>query len=119
LGEYYTTYLACKYNLKAVLINPSIYPYITLQKTVGFMQSFYDNSRFEWKESHLQMLKKYEIQEPKYKNFMLLLQKGDETLDYTEAVNKFANATLVIEEGGSHSFDNIERYFEKTEEFLL
>lgn len=50
---------------------------------------------------------------------MLLLQKGDETLDYTEAVNKFANATLVIEEGGSHSFDNIERYFEKTEEFLL
>jgi len=119
LGGYYATYLACKYNLKAVLINPSTYPYITLQKTVGFMQSFYDESRFEWKESHLQMLKKYEVQEMRHENFMLLLQKGDETLDYTEAANKFVNATLVIEEGGSHSFDNIERYFERTEEFLL
>ena len=119
LGGYYATYLAQKYNLKAVLINPSTYPYITLQKTLGFMQSFYDGSSFQWKKSHLEMLKKYEVQEPKQENFMLLLQKGDETLDYTEAANKFAKATLIIEEGGSHSFDNIERYFEKTEEFLV
>ncbi|MEN4045224.1 esterase [Sulfurimonas sp. NW15] len=118
LGGYYATYLAHKYNLKAVLINPSTYPYSTLQKTLGFMQSFYDGSCFEWRESHLQMLKKYEVQEPKQENFMLLLQKGDETLNYKEAADKFDKATLMIEEGGSHSFDNIERYFEKTETFL-
>ncbi|UCM99263.1 esterase [Sulfurimonas sp. SWIR-19] len=118
LGGYYATYLAHKYNLKAVLINPSAYPYITLQKTLGFMQSFYDGSSFQWRESHLQMLKKYEVQEPKQENFLLLLQKGDETLNYKEAADKFSKAALVIEEGGSHSFDDIERYFDKTEAFL-
>jgi len=118
LGGYYATYLAQKYDLKAVLINPSCYPYITLQKTLGYMQSFYDGSSFEWRESHLEMLKKYEVHELKQDNFMLLLQKGDETLDYKEAAKKFSEVTLVIEEGGSHSFDDIERYFEQTEEFL-
>lgn len=118
LGGYYATYLSQKYDLKAVLINPSIHPYETLKKTLGYMKSFYDASSFEWRESHLLMLKKYEMTHVDQANFMLLLQTGDETLDYREAAKKFPNAELIIEEGGSHSFDNIERYFKKSEEFL-
>ena len=117
LGGYYATYLANMYNLNAVLINPSIVPYQTLQKTLGFMQNYYDQSSFEWRESHLEMLKKYEVKKLNHKNFMLLLQTGDETLDYKQAVAKFSEATLIIEEGGSHGFEGIERHFERVNDF--
>lgn len=118
LGGFYSIFLAQKYNLKAVLINPSVYPYITLKKVLGNAPSFYDDSSFLWKESHLEMLKKYKVDELKQENFMVLVQKGDETLDYNEAVKKLPDSSLIIEEDGSHTFDGIERYFDRIREFL-
>ena len=88
LGGFYSMYLANKYNLKAVLINPSIHPYITLNKMLGDTPNFYDNSSFTWKESHIEMLKKYDTKVQNESNFMLLAQKGDELLDFQEAVDK-------------------------------
>lgn len=118
LGGYYALYLSQKYNLKAVLINPSIHPYETLKRTLGQMESFYEGSRFEWLDSHLDMLQKY-VTEPKDEShIMLLLQKGDETLDYREALKKLPNALHYVEEGGSHGFEGIERYFKTVEAFL-
>jgi len=119
LGGFYALYLAQKYRLKVVLINPSIYPYITLEKVLGEAPSFYDESHFEWMPSHLDMLKKYETNSVVQEDIMLLLQKGDEILDYKEAVIKLPNVKQVVEEGGSHSFDGIERYFVEVEEFLI
>lgn len=118
LGGFYTLYLAQKYGLKAVIINPSIYPYVTLEKVLGEAPSFYDESYFAWRESHLEMLKKYETDSIVQENIMLLLQKGDETLDYKEALAKLPNAKQSVEEGGNHSFDGIERYFVEVEKFL-
>jgi len=118
LGGFYALYLAQKYGLKAVLVNPSIYPYITLEKVLGEAPSFYDESHFEWKQSHLEMLKKYETDSVIQEDIMLLLQKGDETLDYREAVAKLPNAKQIVEEDGSHSFDGIERYFIEVDGFL-
>jgi len=119
LGGYYALYLAQKYGLKTVLINPSIYPYKTLGKVLGEVPNYYDSSHFEWKASHLEMLKQYEVTVRDQENIMLLLQKGDEVLDYTEAVRKLPNAVLHLEEGGDHGFVGIERYFEKIAQFFL
>ncbi len=118
LGGYCTLYLAQRYGLKAVLINPSIYPYITLKKVLGEAPNFYDESYFSWQESHLEMLKLYKTDRVNQENIMLLLQKGDETLDYREAKAKLPNAKQSVEEGGSHSFDGIERYFVEVEKFF-
>jgi len=65
--------------------------------------------KFEWNEQHLEMLKKFEVDEPKQKNFMLLVQKGDSILNFQEAVDKFIDATVFIEDGGTHSFEAINR----------
>ncbi len=111
LGGFYATYLADKYGLKTVLINPSIFPYKTLNSYVGLNPNFYDNSSFEWKESHLEMLKKYEVTDIDEKLFTLFIQKGDELLNFQEAVDRFKNAKVFIEDGGSHRFDNIEKYY--------
>lgn len=118
LGGYYALYLAQKYELKAALINPSIYPYITLKKVLGEAPSFYDESHFQWMEAHLEMLESYETNSVIQKDIMLLLQKGDETLDYKEAEVKLPNVKQIVEEGGSHSFDGIEKYFDEVVYFL-
>jgi len=118
LGGYYAIYLANKYNLKAVLINPAIYPYNTLGK-IGMAINYYDGTTFEIIEQHMQELKAFEVKTIKnQENFMVLLKTQDEVLDYNEAVEKFPNGELVIEEGGNHSFEDIESYFRKISYFL-
>ncbi len=118
LGGYYSIYLSGKYDLKTVLINPSVYPFITLRKLLGPAMNFYDQSHFQWNDKHIEMLQKYETNTLKEQNFMTLLQKGDELLDYTQAAKKLSNSQLIVENGGNHSFDGIERYFKKIEQFF-
>jgi hypothetical protein len=65
------------------------------------------------------MLKSYDVQMPKQEDFMLLVQKGDETLNYKEAVDRFSNAKMIVEEGGNHSFEGIDRHFDAISSFLL
>ena len=118
LGGYYSIYLANKYNLKAVLINPAITPYTTLDK-IGMATNYFDLTTFEVTKEHIQMLKKLEVNLiKKQENFMVLLQKDDDVCPYLKAVEKLPNSTLHIEEGGSHTFDGIERYFESIEQFF-
>ena len=118
LGGYYAIYLAEKYGVKAALINPAIHPYKTLKRTLGTPPNFYDGSHFEWRESHLEMLGKYETKIGDQEKYLLLLQKGDEVLDYREAVEKLPGAKQIIEEGGDHGFSGIEKHFAQIETFL-
>lgn len=117
LGGFYSMYLSNKYNLKAVLINPSIYPYKTLMGSLGEMTNYYDGSGFSWKERHFEALKNYEVSNITERNITLLVQKGDETLDYKEALAKLPNAKVIVEEGGNHGFEGIQRHFETIKNF--
>ena len=122
LGGYYAIYLAEKYGLKAVLINPAVDSTETLKKRVekmgGMAMNYHDNSLFTWNMNHVNMLKKYKVEEVKKGKYLLLLQKGDDVLDYKDAVAKLPDAQSIIEEGGTHPFNGIERYFRDIEDFL-
>ncbi|EGR33406.1 hypothetical protein IMG5_053980 [Ichthyophthirius multifiliis] len=119
LGGYYQIYLTEKYNLKCVLINPSIQPYLTAAKFIGINFSYYDQSKFEWNQVHTQSLYQYEVQKiNNEKNYMLFIQKGDEILDYKVALKKFPNAYLDIEEGGNHEYQNFEKKMDLIRKFI-
>ncbi len=119
LGGYYTIFLAKKYNLKSVLINPSTRPKETLKKVLGKTNCYYDGaSQFCWDEKHLRELEYYEVVNPPKENLLLLLQKGDETLDWSVAAEYLDGSKAIIEEGGSHAFDKIARHFETIDTFL-
>jgi hypothetical protein len=115
LGGYYAIYLAEKYGLKAVLINPAVDSSKTLKKRVlemnGMATNYHDNSQFTWNMNHVEMLKEYSVDEVKNGEYLLLLQTGDDVLDYKEAVAKLPNAKMIIEEGGTHPYEGIERHF--------
>ena len=122
LGGYYAIYLAEKYGLKAVLINPAVDSSKTLKRRVAEMNgkaiNYHDNSRFTWNMNHVKMLEKYTVDEVKNGKYFLLLQTGDDVLDYNEAVAKLPNAKTIIEEGGTHPFEGIERHFDQIKTFL-
>jgi predicted esterase YcpF (UPF0227 family) len=123
LGGYMALYLGTKYNLKTVLINPSTKPMTTLEKLLGMTHHYHDLSHFEWTIQHLKMLEKYRIKTTEVSNFLLLLQKGDETIDYKEAYDLFRAwgidpSQMVIEEGGSHAYDDIESKFDLIDDFF-
>lgn len=117
LGGYYATYLSEHYGLKAVLINPSVQPYVTLKRVMGSAFNYYDESRFEWNDKHIQMLKAYDSVHVTPHQYLVLLQSGDELLDYSQAESKFEGSTVIVEEGGNHSYENIESKFEMIEHF--
>ncbi len=123
LGGYYALHLANKYDLKAVLINPAVNPCITLDENReyedDFVINYYDKSRFEFTQNHINSLKNYEVLFLKNpNNFLTLLQEGDEVLDFNEAAEKLEETNLQIEEGGNHSFVGIEKYFRRVDSFL-
>ena len=120
LGGYYSIFLSNKFNLKSVLINPSIEPFITLDKMIGQGINYYDNSLYEWNKQHIEMLKEYitDLEPYKEENFLLLLQKGDDLLDYKEAIKKLPSSKIILENNGSHKFEGIERYFKKMSKWL-
>ena len=106
LGGYYATYLAEKYAMKAVLINPVVNAYETLLYAVGKIPVPYNGEMFFWDLSLVESLKKYYVAVIKPQLYCVLLQTGDKVLDYTVAKEKFKECKCVIEEGGSHRFEN-------------
>jgi len=122
LGGYYSIYLSEKYGLKTVLINPATKSAKTLQTAInskGYAPNFYDNSSFEWNMSHIEMLKEYYMDRVTDERYFLMLQKGDDVLDYRDALNLMPRAKIELQEGGSHRFENIEKHFEDIREFLF
>lgn len=106
LGGYYAQYLAEKYDLPAVLVNPVVAETIPESGVVGLRQSYFDGSSFEFTLDHLQSLSRYRPDISNPKRFLALLQMGDRLLDHHRTLVALSGATIMKDEGGSHGFDN-------------
>jgi predicted esterase YcpF (UPF0227 family) len=108
LGGYYATYLAERYGLKVALINPAVAPCENLpREIIGRHRNPYTHEEYEFTLAHVDFLRTLnvqQIQDPA--RYLLLVQTGDKTLDYRLAVKLYAGCRQVVQEGGSHSFEN-------------
>ncbi len=109
LGGYFAHYLANKYQLSAVLINPAITPFMLLEEYIGEQINPYTNIVYQVTEQHMIDLKAIEQSAPNFEdkqknNYLVMVQTGDEVLDYQQAVDKFQHCRLIVEQGGDHSF---------------
>ncbi|MBX7490867.1 YqiA/YcfP family alpha/beta fold hydrolase [Helicobacter turcicus] len=106
LGGYYATYLAHKYGIKAVLVNPVVDAYATLLPAIGRVLVSYTGESFFWDLSLVESLKRYYVECIRSELYCVLLQKGDKVLDYRIAKGRFRDCKCIVEEGGSHHFEN-------------
>lgn len=118
LGGYYAIYLSQKYNLKSVLINPAITPHISLKKAIPKGISYYDNSRYDFKTEYLDELLKMKIEKPNLKNYLTLLQDGDEVLNFQDSMNYFKGGNILLEKGGNHGYENFESKLKMIDNFF-
>ncbi len=117
LGGYYATILAEKYRMKAILLNPSTQPWETLAAYTGWQKRFCDEEVFEFKPVYLEQLKMLQTAPDKGK-YLLLLQSGDEVLDYTKAQSLYNKHKIIVEYGGNHRFENLDEYLSMIEKFI-
>jgi len=119
LGGFYAAHLAEKFQIKMVLLNPSTQPFITLAPYVGENTHFCSGKKFEWKKEHIVKLMSYAIADNSIQSpVLVLLQKGDELLDYTKAEAVYKNYEVIAQEDGNHRFENLDEYIDKIREFM-
>lgn len=118
LGGYYATYLAERYDSTAVLVNPSVKPYETLLPYLGENRFYYEDGSWEFDETHIDQLKSIEVRSiSDIGRYLVLLQTGDDVLDYREAVQKYHPDRCIIEQGGDHAFTGFDRYLPQIMKF--
>ncbi len=121
LGGYYATYLSEKYNLPAVLVNPAVKPYQMMSHYLDQdLQNYHTEEISRLNSAHVEQLQQLEVDSLQWPhNFWLMAQTGDETLDYTHAVERYQSCKMTIEQGGDHSFQNYENHLPEIMNFLL
>jgi predicted esterase YcpF (UPF0227 family) len=113
LGGYYATYLAERHDLQAVLINPAVAPYRLLAPLLGPQRNYYTGETYELTAQHLAELQALEVETLHPERYFLLVQTGDEILDYRDAVARYAGAKQRVIAGGDHGFQHFENYLDE------
>ena len=120
LGGYYATWLAERHGLRAVLINPAVVAPLALESFIGMQDNLYTGERFEFTPRHLDELRTLEVAAITLpERYWLLAETGDEVLDYSHAVIKYAGARQTILEGGNHGFSRWNDYLDAVIDFAV
>ena len=106
LGGFYATYLAQKLGCRAALINPAITPHIGLEAYLGTQKNLHTGEPYELTSAHLDGWRALLVERIDVERYLLLLETGDEVLDWRAAARKYEGARTVIRDGGDHSLQS-------------
>lgn len=102
LGGFYATWLAEKHASRAILIQPAVFPHLGLESYLGIQKNLYTGEEYEVTRAHLAGWQALVVDRVDPERYLLLLETGDEVLDYRDAVRKYEGARMVIRQGGDH-----------------
>jgi predicted esterase YcpF (UPF0227 family) len=113
LGGCYATHLAEKHGLKAVVVNPAVVPALSPELFVGRHKFLYTGEEFDFTHAHVEELKRLLVPVLTHpERIWLLAEKGDEVLDYRDAISYYIGARQTVLEGGDHSFTRWNDYLD-------
>jgi len=123
MGGFYATCLVEKFgseNIAAVLINPAVSPARGLDKWLGENSNYHSGETWLFEPQHIDEYRRWDPQViKKQKNYLVLLQSGDEVLDYRDAQQRYTGCNIILESGGDHSFIDYHRHLETIHQFLV
>ena len=125
LGGFYALQLASKHQIPAVLINPAMQPWALFRQLFSDEQLPFAVTE-TWSLDHPQLdaleqiaIQNYSADAP----ILVLLQQGDEVLDYREAEAFFSQpatqALLISETKGNHGMDDFAEKMPMIMQFLI
>ena len=112
LGGFYATYLVAKYNVPAVLINPAMQPWELFQQRFQAAElPLLIHPHWSIDQAQLDDLRTLALPVVQHANkILLLLQQGDEVLDYRNAQRYYTQAAhgalQMLDAGGNHAMDD-------------
>jgi predicted esterase YcpF (UPF0227 family) len=117
LGGFYATHLAEKHALRAVLINPAIDPHVGLRAYLGPQQNLHSGEPYELTETHLEQWAQQYVPGITPSRYLLLVETGDEVLNYRVAVERYKGARQVVVAGGDHTLQSFPEHLPLILEF--
>ncbi len=117
LGGYYAAWLAEKHDLRAVLVNPAVMAPELLAGLVGRHSNFHTGECFDFADEHVTQLRLLETPQVTAARYLLLVETGDEVLDYRQALARYAGSRQIVIEGGDHGFLSFPRLLPQILEF--
>ena len=119
LGGYYASFFSQKFNKKAVLINPAIPPLKDFEMHLGKNKNYSNGNKFIITKNDIDYIRSLSYKKIlKPKNLMILLESGDEILNYNDASSYFSGSHIDILYGGDHSYSSFKEKFNKIQDFL-
>ena len=120
LGGFYAMVLAERLGCPAVLLNPAVDPARDLAAYVGELRAYHDASvtlQFGAESiDELRALAPARITRPE--RYFAIVAKGDELLDWREAVARYAGAQVLLLEGSDHALSDFAQHLPAVPRFL-
>ncbi len=120
LGGFYATCVAQAAGCRAVLLNPAIDPARDLAKYIGEQTAWHDPAeRFFFEPGFVDELRALEsgpLARPG--DFLAVIAKGDEVLDWREMTARYAGARIKLLEGGDHALSDFDAHIDDVMGFL-
>lgn len=111
LGGFYATWLAERCGVKAVLINPAVHAQFVLANELGEQKNYSSGEVYQFTQHHLSELAALDLLQVSHpENILLLVETGDEILDYRDAVAYYAHCRQIVVPGGDHGFQSFAQY---------
>ena len=89
---------------RQVLINPAVMAPVLLGGLVGNQTNFHSGETFTFTDEHVEQLRALEVACVTPARYLLLVEAGDEVLDYRLAVAHYVGSRQIVLAGGDHSF---------------
>lgn len=112
MGGFWADVLAARRGLRAVLVNPAVRPHELMQSFLGPVTNPYTGEQYVLGAGDVAALRELYVPcPPRPQDLLVLLQTGDETLDWRQAAEKYADCPVVKLVGGNHAFEHFEDCF--------
>jgi hypothetical protein len=75
-----------------------------LDAFIGTQTNLHTGESFDFTAEHIAQLRALEVRRVAPERYLLMVESGDELLDYRQALARYAGCRQVVLEGGDHSF---------------
>ncbi len=110
LGGYYATWFVEKTGCRAVLINPAVTPHVGLEAYLGTQKNLHTGEPYELTCAHLEGWRRLLVERVDPEKYLLLLETGDEALDWRVAARKYEGARMSVRDGGDHTLQAFDEH---------